>query len=120
MSLTRSHASPMSFANVFCNVFCQCLLPPAAEELIYGPEEMSTMQQRRLVDARRVVQARRGGLAWAAGAACLWHARSSGTALGAPEPFLQPLRRHATTRPFLPLLPHPFFPARRSWWSARR
>ncbi|KAL4447504.1 hypothetical protein ABPG75_004723 [Micractinium tetrahymenae] len=28
----------------------------AAEELIYGPEEMSTMQQRRLIDARRIVQ----------------------------------------------------------------
>ena len=32
------------------------LLPSAAEELIYGPEEMSTMQQRRLIDARRIVQ----------------------------------------------------------------
>jgi hypothetical protein len=31
-------------------------LPSAAEELIYGPEEMSTMQQRRLIDARRIVQ----------------------------------------------------------------
>lgn len=29
---------------------------PAAEEMIYGPDGMSTMQQRRLVDARRVVQ----------------------------------------------------------------
>ena len=33
-------------------------VPPctAAEELLYGPDEMSTMQQRRLVDARRIAQ----------------------------------------------------------------
>jgi hypothetical protein len=37
------------------HVYC-CCAGRAGEELVYGPDEMSTVNQRRLVMARRIVQ----------------------------------------------------------------
>ena len=56
--LAQQGASDFNFSSgthTEFSVSCECA-GRAAEELVYGPDEMSTMNQRRLVMARRIVQ----------------------------------------------------------------
>ena len=119
-----------------------CFLAPnhsAAEELIYGLDDMSTMHQMRITDARRIVQARLGP----GSCECWMHPSATGaeTADGVPPPSFVCLccslwqygiclcgrcwcsnfavnERHAGATCLTSATPHPLYlPNRRSWWS---